>query len=80
MSEEREFTPGPRTWKSEQARGELAAGLRKCCDLADAVEHLQGEDLIEVIDFLDSLRIMMGETSGVLRGVVKSFDLRQDQP
>jgi hypothetical protein len=77
MSDGMEFTPGPRTWKGEQARGELTEALRKCGDLVDAVEHLQGEDLIEVLDFIDSLRVIIGESSGTLRGVIKSFDLRQ---
>jgi hypothetical protein len=57
-----------------QARGNLVAALRECCDLAEAVEHLDGGDLLEVLIYLDSIRFVMAESGQLLQGVVRGFD------
>ena len=56
-----------------QARKNLVVALRECCDLADAVESLEGQDLLEVLVYLDSLRFVMAESGQLLQGVVRGF-------
>jgi hypothetical protein len=60
--------------RGAQARANLVAALRECCDLAEAVESLQGQDLLEVLIYLDSLRFVMAESGQLLQGVVRGFD------
>ncbi|MEJ7837383.1 MAG: hypothetical protein WKF81_01130 [Thermomicrobiales bacterium] len=57
--------------RGEKARANLVAALRECGELADAVQNIQGTELIEVIDYLDSLRFVMAESSQLLQGVVR---------
>jgi hypothetical protein len=56
-----------------QARINLVVALRECCDLADAVESLEGPELREVLVYLDSLRFVMAESGQLLQGVVRGF-------
>jgi hypothetical protein len=60
--------------RGEQARLYLVAAVRECCELADGVETLDGEDLLEVLVYLDSLRFVMAESGQLLQGVVRGFD------
>jgi hypothetical protein len=60
--------------RGAQARANLIAALRECCLLADAVEHLDGADLLETLIALDSLRFVMAESGQILQGVVRGFD------
>jgi hypothetical protein len=57
-----------------QARLNLVAALRECCQLADAVETFDGPDLLEVLVYLDSLRFVMAESGQLLQGVVRGFE------
>ena len=57
-----------------QARGNLVAALRECCDLADAVETMDGPELLEVLIYLDSLRFVMAESGQLLQGVVRGHE------
>ena len=57
--------------RGDQARSNLVAALRECCDLADAVEHFEGGELLEVLVYLDSLRFVMAESGQLLQGVVR---------
>ena len=57
--------------RAAQARANLVATLRECGDLAAAVESLEGEDLLEVLTYLDSLRFVMAESGQLLQGVVR---------
>lgn len=57
--------------RGQQARENLANALRECGDLADAVEHFEGNELLEVLDYLDSLRFVMAESGQILQGVVR---------
>lgn len=57
--------------RGEQARANLVAALRECCEFADAVESFQGEELLEVLIYLDSLRFVMAESGQLLQGVVR---------
>jgi NTP pyrophosphatase (non-canonical NTP hydrolase) len=60
------------TWKrGEKARGNLVAALRECGELADAVATFEGEELLEVLNYLDSLRFVMAESGQLLQGVVR---------
>jgi hypothetical protein len=57
--------------RGEKARANLVAALRECGDLADAVEHFEGRELLEVLDYLDSLRFVMAESGQLLQGVLR---------
>jgi hypothetical protein len=60
--------------RGAQARANLVAALRECCLLTEAVESLDGADLLEVLEALDSLRFVMAESGQILQGVVRGFD------
>ena len=60
--------------RGRQARQNLVAALRECGELADAVEHFEGDELLEVLIHLDSLRFVMAESGQLLQGVVRGFD------
>ena len=60
--------------RGAQARGHFVEALRECCELADAVEGLNGPELLEVLVYLDSLRFVMAESGQLLQGVVRGFD------
>ncbi|MGC4108563.1 MAG: hypothetical protein QM753_19740 [Thermomicrobiales bacterium] len=57
--------------RAAQARENLVNALRECGELADAVAHFEGQDLIDTLDYLDSLRFVMAESSQLLAGVVR---------
>lgn len=59
--------------RAQQSRVNLVAALRECGELAEAVEALDGEDLLEVLIYLDSLRFVMAESGQLLQGVVRGF-------
>ena len=63
--------------RGAQARANLVAALRECGELAEAVEALDGAELLEVLIYLDSLRYVMAESGQLLQGVVRGFD---DEP
>ena len=60
--------------RAGQARSNLVSALRECCEIADAVESLDGEELLEVLIYLDSLRFVMAESGQLLQGVVRGFE------
>jgi prefoldin subunit 5 len=60
--------------RGAQARANLVAALRECCELADAVETFEGDELLEVLVHLDSLRFVMAESGQLLQGVVRGFE------
>lgn len=60
--------------RAAKARANLVAALRECCDLADAVEQLEGPDLLEVLLALDSIRYVMAESGQLLQGVVRGYE------
>lgn len=60
--------------RAQQARSNLVAALRECGVLADAVESFEGDELLEVLTHVDSLRFVMAESSQLLQGVVRGFD------
>lgn len=62
--------------RGTQARTNLADALRQCCELAEAVETLDGPDLLEVLEYVDSLRFVMAESGQLLQGVVRGFGER----
>ncbi len=57
--------------RAARARENLVNALRECGDLADAVAHFEGRELLEVLDYLDSLRFVMAESGQLLAGVVR---------
>jgi hypothetical protein len=54
-----------------KARQNLVNALRECGELADAVDKFDGAELLEVLDYLDSLRFVMAESGQLLSGVVR---------
>lgn len=58
--------------RADQARENLVNALRECGELADAVAHFQGRELIEVLDYLDSLRFVMAESGQLLAGATRA--------
>lgn len=60
--------------RGAQARRNLVAALRDCCELADAVETFEGAELLEVLIAVDSVRFVMAESGQLLQGVVRGFD------
>jgi NTP pyrophosphatase (non-canonical NTP hydrolase) len=63
--------PAPSWSRGEQARKNLVAALRECGELADAVASFNGEELLEVLNYIDSLRFVMAESGQILQGVVR---------
>ena len=57
--------------RGEQARANLVAALRECGQLADAVESFAGDELLETLTYLDSLRFVMAESGQILAGVTR---------
>lgn len=68
------FVPQTAARREEQARDVLVASLRELGDLAPAVEDLEGADLLEVLEYLDSLRLSLTESNQILQGVVRGFE------
>ena len=71
-------TPDGVAARGGQARNNLVVALRECCELADAVESLEGPELLEVLVYLDSLRFVMAESGQLLQGVMRGFG--SDEP
>ena len=57
--------------RAAKARQNIVNALRECGELAVAVETFEGDELIEVLDYLDSLRFVMAESGQILQGVVR---------
>lgn len=60
--------------RGARARANLVAALRQCGDLADAVETLDGTDLLETVVAVDSLRFVMAASGQLLQGVLRGYD------
>ena len=57
-----------------QARQNLVAALRECGELAEGVEHFEGQELLDVLVYLDGLRYVMAESSQLLQGVIRGYE------
>lgn len=53
-----------------KTRNELALLLERCGSLADGVRFLEGDDLIELLNELDSMRALVADSSTTLRAAV----------
>ncbi|MEJ7762514.1 MAG: hypothetical protein WKF80_06945 [Thermomicrobiales bacterium] len=60
--------------RAAQARANLEAALRECGELADAVAAFEGQDLLDVLIAIDSIRFVMAESSQLLQGVVRAYE------
>jgi hypothetical protein len=58
------------TDRERKARDELASLLEQCGELADGVRVFEGEDLIALLDTLDSIRAHLADNSTILRAAV----------
>lgn len=70
-----QHTPAPAA-RAGKARENLVNALRECGELADGVAHFEGQDLLDLLDYLDSLRFVMAESSQLLAGVVRGNQSR----
>ncbi len=57
--------------RGAEARQNLTSALRECCELADAVDHFEGQELLDVLLYLDRLRFVMADSGQILQGVVR---------
>jgi cytochrome b-561 len=71
------FRPQTVGARGERARATLIAALEECGDLATAVEQLEGDDLLEVLQYIDSLRLGLTESNQVLRGVLQGYEAEE---
>ena len=53
-----------------KTREELAGLLEQCGELADGVRHFDGDDLLALLDTLDSYRALIADNSTTLRAAV----------
>ncbi len=53
-----------------KTREELARMLDRCGALAEGVRFLEGNDLLELLDEIDSLRAMLSDSSTTLRAAI----------
>lgn len=60
--------------RATQARANLVAALEECCTLAEGVAGLEGDELLEVLVYLDGLRFVMAESGQLLQGVVRGTE------
>jgi cytochrome b-561 len=66
--------------RGEQARIAVVAALRQAGELADAVQHLQGEELREALVYVESLRLSLAESNQALQGAIWSEDPERPPP
>jgi hypothetical protein len=69
-----ELTTNLNAARATKARENLVNALRECGELAEAVAHFEGRELIEVLDYLDSLRFIMAESGQLLAGVTRGAE------
>ncbi|HEU5430121.1 MAG TPA: cytochrome b N-terminal domain-containing protein, partial [Thermomicrobiales bacterium] len=75
-------TPGPagEIWayptpaaRADQARDNLVAALHEAAELAPLVRQLESDPaLLEVLDYIDSLRLSLAESNQILQGVLRA--------
>ena len=53
-----------------KTREELASLLEQCGELADGVRYFEGDDLLALLDTLDSIRALIADNSTTLRAAV----------
>lgn len=56
--------------RERKARDELAELLERCGELADGVRFFDGDDLLALLDTLDSIRAHLADNSTILRAAV----------
>ena len=54
----------------QKTRARLAALLDQCGELADGVRYFDGDDLLAVLDTLDSIRALLADNATTLRASV----------
>jgi hypothetical protein len=55
-----------------KTREELAQLLEQCGELADAVRYFEGDDLLDVLSTLDSIRALLADNSTTLRAAIST--------
>jgi hypothetical protein len=53
-----------------KTREELASLLEQCGEAADGVRFFEGDDLLALLDWLDSIRALLADNSTTLRAAV----------
>ncbi|CAN5160929.1 MAG: hypothetical protein H0V47_06900 [Chloroflexia bacterium] len=54
----------------KKTRNRLANLLDQCGELADGVRYFEGDDLLAVLDTLDSIRALLADNATTLRAAV----------
>jgi hypothetical protein len=54
----------------KKTRDRLADLLDQCGELADGVRYFEGDDLLAVLDMLDSVRALLADNATTLRAAV----------
>ena len=54
----------------QKTRARLASLLDQCGELADGVRYFEGDDLLAVLDTLDSIRAHLADNATTLRAAV----------
>lgn len=54
----------------QKTRARLASLLDQCGELADGVRYFEGDDLLAVLDTLDSIRALLADNATTLRAAV----------
>jgi hypothetical protein len=54
----------------KKTRERLADLLDQCGELADGVRYFEGDDLLAVLDMLDSVRALLADNATTLRAAV----------
>jgi hypothetical protein len=57
--------------RGDRARDGLVSSLHELGELAPLVRQLDDEELLEVLDYVDSLRLGLAESNQILQGVVR---------
>ncbi|MCC6314148.1 MAG: cytochrome bc complex cytochrome b subunit [Thermomicrobiales bacterium] len=67
--------------RGERARDNLVAALHEAGELAPLVRQLEdGPELMEVLDYIDSLRLTLGDSNRILQGVVRGEEAIEPAP
>lgn len=66
--------------RAERDRQAIVAALRRAGTLADAIEQLHGQDLLEALQTVDALRLGLAESTEALEGAVWSHEIDGPPP
>ena len=60
----------------KKTRATLATLLEECGELADGVRYFEGQDLVDLLNTLDSIRAHLADNSTTLRAAISEGGLK----